>query len=194
MTRICLATGLLLLVGCGRDEPRVDQPVLSPEGVARKALEEYDTNKDGVLSADELERCPALKNSMGWLNTNKDGKLTAAEIAGRIRSYQESKIALLSVTCQVTLDGKPVPDATVTFVPEKFMGTTLKPAAGVTDANGKVRLSSALGFFKVEVSLKDAVGKETLPARYNSQTLLGQEAGPGVPNLKGVVKLALTSD
>jgi len=90
----------------------------------------------------------------------------------------------------------------VTFIPEKFMGTAVKPGTGTTDTNGKVMPTVAdapsagmnLGFYKVEVSLKDTAGKETLPARYNSQTTLGQEVAPDVAALKGAVKLALTSD
>jgi EF hand len=202
LTRL-LATLLLIVapLACGpRDEKRMEQPALSPEAVARQALDEYDTNKDGVLSGEELDRCAALKNSMEWLDTNKDGKLSAEEIAERIRFYQESKVALLTVVCQVTLDDKPLPGATLTFVPEKFMGPALKPASGVSDAYGKARLSGpepsgvSPGFYKVEVSLKDTAGKETLPARYNSQTVLGQEVGPGMASLKGTLKLTLTSD
>jgi hypothetical protein len=200
-TQTLISLLMLLPSACGpRDEKRVEQPALSPDEVGRKALEEYDANKDGFLSADELERCPALKNSMELLDANKDGRLSGEEIAARVRKYQEWKLAILNAHCVVTLDGKPLPGATVSFVPENFMGTTTKRASATTDANGRVAPTIAdaptpgmnLGFYKIEVSLKDATGKETLPARYNSQTTLGQEVAPDVTG-KAAVKLVLTS-
>jgi hypothetical protein len=201
-SRFLISLLILLPIACGpREEKRLEQPAMSADDVARKALEEYDTNNDGFLSAEELDRCPALKNSMELLDTNKDGKLSAEEIAARIRYYQELKVALISVRCAVTLDGKPLPGATVTFVPEKFMGMGAKPGTGITDSTGKAMLALTdppaagmnLGFYKIAVSLKDATGKETLPARYNSQTTLGQEIAPDVAALKGALPLALTS-
>jgi hypothetical protein len=173
---------------------------MSPEAIGQQALEEYDANRDGLISGEELDRCPALKNSMEVLDRNKDGKLSADEIAERIREYQNLKTALLTVRCQVTLNNRALPGARVTFVPEKFMGSAVKPASGLTDASGTAILETAgmsganLGFYKIEVSLKDGVGNETVPPRYNSQTVLGQEVGPGLPTLKGLVKLALTSE
>lgn len=201
-TGLILVGCLLVPIGCGlRKEDRIEQPAYSPEEAARRALDEYDSNKDGFIAGAELDRCPALKGSLDQLDTNKDGKLSADEIAQRLRDYQSSKIALLTVTCQVTLDDRPLSGATVTFVPEPFMGPALKAAAGVTDAAGIAELAIPgqpypgvhLGFYRIAVSLKNADGMETLPARYQRTTELGQEVGPSVPGLIGGVNLALIS-
>lgn len=197
---VVVCAGLLAPIGCGLpQEGRLAAPALSPDEVARQALAEYDANKDGFLAGDEL--CPAFKGGMEWLDADKDGKLSADEIAKRLREHQETKIALQTVGCLVTLDGNPLPNATVRFVPEKFQGAAVKEASGVTDAFGTAQLAIAgesypganLGFYRIEVSLKDEAGREVLPARYHTKTELGQEVGPRVPTLRGNVKLALSS-
>lgn len=59
----------------------------------------------------------------------------------------------------VTLDGAPVPDATVTFVPvEMGKGAT---ATGITDAEGKYRLTAVAPGFSPQP------GSGTLPGEYN---------------------------
>jgi hypothetical protein len=37
-----------------------------------------------------------------------------------------------------------------------------------------------LGVYRVRISKKDAQGRETVPARYNTQTQLGIEVGPAM--------------
>ena len=50
-----------------------------------------------------------------------------------------------------------------------------------------------LGFYKVKIS-KRVNGKETIPAKYNEATLLGQEVAPDVPKiLNNRVVYALTT-
>jgi len=89
------------------------------------------------------------------------------------------------VRCRVLLDGQPLEGATVTFVPEKFLGPGIKPASGVSDAEGHVRLRTEgqdlpgvqCGIFRVVVSKKDSADQETIPGRYNTHTELGEEVG-----------------
>jgi hypothetical protein len=161
-------------------------PSVSPQEAASAAMAEYDTNKDGFLDLKELERCPALKNSLKKIDTNGDGRLSADEIAERIASFQETRTGLIAVPCRVLLDNAPLPGATVTLLPEKFMGTEVKPASGVSDARGAVVLRVEghdqpgihWGYFRIEVSKKLAAGGEMLPARYNVRSVLGQEISP----------------
>src|SRR5262249_11288266 len=132
---------LWLLPGCvGGD--RLVAPTYSPEEAAKQALAEYDTNRDGFLDAKELERCPALKNNLDSIDTNGDKRLSADEIAARINSYAESQVALKNTGCRVLLDGRPLQGATVTYVPEKFMGSSIKSASGVSDDRGGVILTA----------------------------------------------------
>jgi hypothetical protein len=178
----------------------VPVPQISPEEAGRQALAQYDRNGDGYLDAPELERCPALKSCLKALDTNGDGRLSAEEIAERVLLYQKSRIGLQAFACQVTLDGRPLAGATVTFIPEPFLGPALKPATGVSDERGLARLQESgadlpgvpCGLFRVEVSKKDAGGRETVPARYNTQSVLGQEVAPDTAGVRGMVQFRLS--
>jgi EF hand len=182
-----LALGAGLVAGCSsRPAPPV-MPAYSPADAARQAMAAYDKNKDGFLDATELEACPSLKSGLKTLDKNKDGKVSADEIESAVEAFQASGAALTAIPCRVKLDGNPLAEATVTLVPEAFMGSVLKPAKGISDATGNVVLQIEgqelpgvpFGFYRVEVSKKDAAGQETLPARYNTQTTLGRMIAPG---------------
>jgi hypothetical protein len=191
----------LLLPAAGCSESRVAAPRLSPEEAGKQALAAYDANGDGVLDEAELEKCPALKSCLTILDTDGDGRLSADEIAARVAAYQESKIGLAAFACQVTLDGRPLEGATVTLVPETFLGPGLKKASGVSDAQGWVRMQTegavvpgvACGLYRVEASKKDADGEEAIPASYNTQTVLGVEVAPDTQARRGVLVFALRS-
>lgn len=193
---LSLLAGCALLLPAGCTERRVTPPPVSPEEAAKQALAEYDKNGDGGIDAAEAERCPALRSSFRALDKNGDGKLSAQEIADRIASYREQQVGLVLVPCEVTLDGKPLAGATVTFVPEKFLGDGFKRASGVTDDRGAAQLRTegadvpgvACGFYRVEVS-KPAGGQETVPARYNAKTVLGREVAP---DTQGVLPFRLS--
>src|SRR5438874_4779771 len=161
-----------LALGCaGKDE--LTMPTYTPDAYAKQALAEYDTNKDGFLDAKELERCPALKKSLEAIDTNGDHKISAEELASRIQMFQDSQVALKAVGCHVTLDGKPLQGATITYVPEKFMGSSVRQATGTSDERGAVALfmegerTSGVqpGFYRVQVSKKGPSGQESIPAR-----------------------------
>jgi hypothetical protein len=197
--RALLAGSLLLLMaGCSYGSRRVEMPALSPEEAGKQALAEYDTNRDGFLDAKELERCPALKNSLAELDQNKDGKISAEEIAQRLAGFQATRIGLIAVPVRISLNGAPLAGATVTLKPEKFMGEAVKPASGISDEQGNVSLhvegesasGTQWGFFRIEVSKKDAAGKELLPPRYNTSTTLGQEVAP---NRRSMIILRLST-
>ncbi|MBY0527465.1 MAG: EF-hand domain-containing protein [Gemmataceae bacterium] len=196
------AMALTLLIACGGCAgDRVAAPSLSPEDAAQSALAEYDTNKDGYLDGEELNRCPALKNSLALIDKDGDGRLSADEIAQRIRAYRDTKVGLTAIVCEVTLDGDPLNEASVTFVPEKFLGSGFQAGSGMTEATGIAILTVAgrelpglpYGFYRIVVSKKNADGQETIPVQYNVETVLGQEVGPRVPTLRGKLRLALES-
>lgn len=176
---------LSLVPGCGHRDGLLP-PSYLPDESAKQALAEYDTNHDGYLDATELERCPVLKNRLLAMDQNGDRRLSAAEIAGWIQIYAESEVALKSILCSVQLDGKPLQGATVTYVPEKFMGRSIRPASGVSDERGSVSLTVQgekipgvqPGMYRVEISKKNANGQEIIPIRYNQDSILWAEIFP----------------
>jgi hypothetical protein len=197
-----LPAGLLVAVLVGCSDRAIRVPAMNPDGAASQALAEYDANKDGALDDGELNKCPGLKAARQWLDTDKDRRLSGDEIATRVRDYQNDRAGLLALIIQFTLDGKPLTDADVTLVPESFMGSGFKPAHGKTNAGGacvEFRTEGAAypgihpGVFRIVVSKKDASGKETIPARYNTETTLGVEARTGNPAVASGLELQLSS-
>ena len=178
---------LLASLGCSAGGKRVAPPDFSPEDAAKQAMATYDKNGDGALDAKELEQCPPLKSALKSFDKNGDGRISTAELIERFNFYKESEVGLNGISLQVMLDNQPLEGAQVTFVPEKFLGSGIKPATGVSDAQGVVDLSTEgedvpgvhCGLFRVEVSKKGPGGKELLPARYNTRTVLGCEVAPG---------------
>jgi hypothetical protein len=174
---------------------------MNPADAAKKALAEFDANKDGYLDAAELEKCPGLKAGLASMDADKDKRLSAAEIADRVREYHSDKAGLLLLSLQVALDGKPLAGADVTLTPEPFLGGAVRLAKGTTDAGGACtpRLERGQypgihpGFFRIAISRKDAAGAETVPAKFNTETTLGIEARQGNPVLRNGLMLTLSS-
>ncbi len=143
----------------------------------------YDRNADGFLDARELDGCPSLKQALEKYDANGDGKLSRQEINDRLAMYRKG-LARMPVVCAVLLDDNPLAGATVTFAPDAIMGSSAAAAEGVTDAQGTASLQTedgdtevALGLYRIKVSKLEG-GRETIPARYNVNTVLGQEVAP----------------
>lgn len=97
---------------------------------------------------------------------------------------------LAEVTGTVTLDAKPLPQASVTFLPVADGNTESRPASGVTDENGRYELHYSTtqtgarpGAYQVSISTFREDGEdwsgnevpgapETVPNVYNSATTL----------------------
>jgi hypothetical protein len=177
-----VAFGLLVACGCGDpNRARVSAPPFSASDGVKQALADYDTNKDGTLDGEEVKRCPGLLASFREIDQDGDGKLSADELEARMKTY--SGVGLMSVSLSFALDGNLLQGATVSCVPERFMGEYYKPATGTTGKDGVVLPAvpgTGLpgvphGCYRVEVSRKNASGQETIPARYNTNTTLGFE-------------------
>jgi len=195
-----LFLGVLALLVAGCSGGKQGSVQISPREAADQALAEYDANKDGALDAKELEACPGMLSALKRADKDNNGRLTADEIADRLTLFQQQGMQS-DVSVEVMLDGRPVVGATVTLVPEKFMGQSVKPASTVTDEMGTGSLKTegsdvqvAYGYYRVQVS-KNAQGRETIPAKYNSQTVLGQEISPDVEGrgTANTIRLRLTS-
>lgn len=187
----------LSFVACSRGPSRVAQPTISPSGAGSAAIAEYDKNGDGIISGDELNAAPALKAALPRLDSNNDGGVSADEVAGRVSAWIKMQSGMTSVRMHFTLDGQPLAGATVVLEPEAFLGDQVKTAVGTTNQFGDVSPSikpedrpdptlpggAHFGLYKVRVS-KMVNGKETIPARFNTQTTLGQEVSYDDPGMK----------
>lgn len=191
--RLTMVASLTLpvIAGCLGSQPRLNAPKIASDA-AEAAVAKYDANSDGAIAGDELNKVPALKASLKRVDKNKDGKVTADEISERIASWQKSGIGLTRAVAWVRQSGQPVSDVEVTFVPEEFLGSNFKSASGTTDSGGSTHLSISakpdergiqLGYFRVQLSKKDRDGKETLPARFNTESEFGAEIAPDDPDL-----------
>ena len=180
---VIFATLGLCSSGCSFGGSRANQPRYNSNAGA-DALRHYDTNNDGSISGDELNHASELKASLAQIDLDNDKRLTAQEIDARVEEWRKSKVAEMPVRCKVTLNGYPLKDAEVRFIPVDFLGTALSPAEGITTENGmavismpKEKLSDsrypgvACGWYKISVTSSI----EKIPSLYNSDTNLGCE-------------------
>jgi hypothetical protein len=184
-----LTAALGLTFGCYSGSPSRVYPDKPDPHAAERAMELYDANKDGYLDAKELEKVPGLKAALRQIDLNNDGKISAGEISARIESWAASKLGRMALTCTVTHNGKPLGDAKVRFVPEKFLGGEIKTYEGTTDEHGGAPIFVAgtavrgitPGFYRIEITKSG----EPIPAKYNTETQLGQEVANDAARIVG---------
>lgn len=181
----CLVAMGLFVLGCSSKPSRIMPPEINPAKAGTDAIAEYDKNGNSQIDGAEFDAVPALKAALDKIDTNSDKQVSAEEITNRINAWKESKIGIMSLSCRLNLDGKPLEGATITFIPEKFLGPAVKPAKGTSGPGGSAmctvddpdlaakRISGAqCGFYKVEIV--GPAGK-TVPGKYNTSTTLGEE-------------------
>jgi hypothetical protein len=182
--------------GCGPGaRPRVYPDKPDPQA-GQRAIELYGGG-NRYLDAKALEKAPGLKAAMRQVNVKNDGKITADEISARIDSWAASKLGRMAITCLVTRNGKPLTGAKVKFVPEKFLGDAIKTYEGTSDDYGAAAMFAAgtsergvsPGFYRVEITKAG----ESIPAKFNTETQLGQEVAKGAAGIisGGAVKIDL---
>ena len=192
--RNVVLTGSLLLsyVGCTGKPSRVKPPTINPDKAGKMAITQYDRDGNRLLSEEELDQCPGLKRAIELYDSSGDQSVSADEIAARIRKWQDTKVGLMSVGCEVRLHGSPLEGATVKFTPESYLGEAVQPASGTTDEYGRTTIAIAdvdlpdeqkglvgthLGVYKVEITHPD----RSIPPDYNAETILGQEIAQDNP-------------
>jgi hypothetical protein len=190
MSRRMMVGGLLALaaitvsLGCTREESRIRPPAVDAKVAGIQAIALYDANKDGQISGEELDKCPALRDLSLKLKLGDQG-VTADMITARIKVWHQSLIGLESLVCLVTHNGQPLEGAEVKFVPEKFLGDKFQIGTGTTNQEGIAMISIPTagprepwgvgpGFYRIVVSKPGL----DIPAMYHSedQTVLGVEA------------------
>jgi hypothetical protein len=177
----------LAVVGCSGRPAAISPPDIDPDKLAAAAVEQYDQNGDAVIDGQELESAPSLRFSRERIDANRDGKILPDEIAQFAQQHWiDSPVGIVRVHCVVNFKGRPLDGATVTLEPENFMQGAVSPASGVTrggtaalDVSDEARPhpnahGAQTGLYLVRIS-KVVNGKETIPAKYNDQTVLGCE-------------------
>lgn len=197
--RLLTLASLLLfaITSCNSGPATVKQPSINASSAGKLAMEQYDKNGDGIVSGAELDQAPGLKAALKNLDTNGDGGVSADEVAARVNAWKAMQSGITMVRMYFTLDGQPLSGAEIILEPESFLGDEVKKATSVTDQFGgampvmapedrpspKAGVGVQFGLFKLRVS-KVVNGKETIPARYNSATTLGQEVSYDDPGMK----------
>ena len=191
----CVAVSVTL--GCGGQPSPVQPPDIVAQTAAAAALEQYDADKDGALADMELEQCPGILRAIRLYDLDNDGRVSGDEIANRIRVWREIKLGLMSMICVVTMDGRPLNEAQVKLIPEKFLGNNIKTATGTME-NGTAILAIAdadlppdqqglvgvhIGVYKVEITHPS----QSIPTKYNTETMLGFEVAQDNPELQNLV-------
>ena len=183
---------------CNRLPQGPDRPAFDAASSGQQAVSLYDKDSNGQISLEEAKACPALEMAFPRVDKNADSALSAAEIADRITYFQTADTTIITGATEVKLGDTPLSGATVTFEPESFMGPEFKPCTGVTDEQGIAYVSGHdakfpgiyLGFYRVRIS-KEVEGKETVPARYNSESELGYEATDDIPEINNIIQFHL---
>jgi hypothetical protein len=182
-----IACAAIVLAGCSRRHEghwygwRLEEA----KAVGPAAIRECDSNGDGVISGEELDRHPGLKAAVDRLDPSGKGRITAAMVSERVTGWVKSRLAGMTFACTVTHNGKPLEGAVVKLVPEGFLGPNMQTASGKTDKNGYVAPSVPTmdprdppgvgpGFYRVEITKPG----EKIPSKYNTETTLGEEVSP----------------
>jgi hypothetical protein len=182
--------------GCSGNSASLAPPSYDAAAVAKAAVAQLDKNHNGQIDGAELDACPALKRALPAIDRNGDKAVSEDELRQRVELYAHQ--GLISLSCTVTLDGRPLEGATVTFEPEPFMGPGFKPATAVTDkdgvtgtfqVDGKSATAIPAGLYRVKVTKEGT----SLPARFNADTILGREVVNEPRQGGATVELALTS-
>jgi hypothetical protein len=182
-----------LLHGCSPGPTRVAQLYLDSSKVSSDAIKQHDKDGDGKLNKDELKAIPAIANTIAQYDTDNDSQINAAEIAARIDKWQAMKVAFVSCSFVVNLDGKPLADAQVRLEPEAFLASVLATCQGTTDARGRVSPSQVSptndansGLTGVPPGLYKLIvmhPKLDKLSHYNTSSSLGLQVAPDDPSL-----------
>jgi hypothetical protein len=148
---------LPLLSGCGGAISGGVQKY-DPASAAAKAIEIYDSNRDGKLSADELKNSPALAARVRRIDTSGDGILNKEEIQARMEAL-DAGADLIAMDIRLISNGRPLVGAEVTLTPEPFLGEGYQTFSGTSVeggvcplvGNGKRLPGIPAGFYQAKI-------------------------------------------
>ena len=183
---------LTCMIGCSRGPSRIKPPDVDPESAADAAIELYDSDKNGALSATELEKCPGILAELKKYDSDANGAVSRDEIVFRISALRRHSVGLTRLNCDVKLNGRGISNAAIEFEPEPYLGEEVKTARGTTNERGVAQMAIPseelpedqrdlkavhYGTYKVRITHPTI----ELPPKYNTETTLGYESRPGDP-------------
>jgi hypothetical protein len=188
-----LAVVLISLCGCSGRPGDIDPPDVDPASAAEAAMQQLDKDGDGQLSSAELEASPGLGSAATRYDSDNDGSLSLEEVTAGIRRWAEGEVGAATVPFVVRLDGRPLSDAVVKAIPEPFLGDVLKPATGIDGylavapedrpPNSPNFPLMQPGLYRIEITHLSV----SIPAKYNSETILGHEVSQDTVGNQAVV-------
>lgn len=184
---ICSAI-LVVIVGCSKHPARIHPVDIDAKSASANAIDQYDKNGDGLLDNDEMTAVPGILKYKDKYDTDGDGMVSREEIANRISRWKKLGLGVVSLNVVVRLAGRPLPGASVRFVPEVYLGAGPRIATGECNQIGETKVSVANselpkvlqaarlggiygGTYKIEVTHPQV----TIPEKYNTATTLGEE-------------------
>lgn len=190
----CPFSTLLAVAGCDSGSARVKQLYVDSTSASEAAIKQHDQDGNGTLDSTELKSIASIGNVSDQYDTDRDGQVSASEIRSRIDKWQAMKVAMVSCGFVVKLDGKPLPEAKVRLEPEPFLAESLRPCLGVTDSRGRVTPSQEEasmgnpsdgltgvppGLYRISIMHP----KLEKLRQYHSETILGLQIAPDDPSL-----------
>lgn len=136
---IIAATGI---IGCGPSVGSQLSRRASPAEAAAAAMAASDKNNDGKIAADELDPASGLAAGLARIDTDKDNVITADELLARFDRLEKMS-DMIAVSLTATGPKGPVSGATLTLVPEPFMGEGLQAYSGQTIEGGACELEGS---------------------------------------------------
>lgn len=190
------------IVGCsdggGEKFPEVK---VDPSAVASNIFSEFDSNSDGELSKTELKKSPGLVMlTTGESMMLQELRLDADGSGAVSLEEMETKLAKCfadlrqGYSCCVMYRGQPLEGATVTLIPEDFMGD-LPIATGETDRDGNCSVATddgldgaVPGIYRVEITHPE----KKIAKKYNESSKISIALDPTNPYAtEGVPKFSV---
>lgn len=183
---------LLCFVGCsGDDGPTFPKVKVDPGAVAANVVAEFDKNGDGEVSASELKKSKGLmmltkgeSQLLQEYRLDSDGSGSVSEEEFEKKFSECFADLRQGYSCHINYRGEPLEGATVTLVPEPFMGDDIPEASGETDKDGNCSVATAdglegavPGIYKIEITHPDV----KIAAKYNTKSKEGVALDPTNP-------------
>jgi hypothetical protein len=195
---LCTFVTVALLSGCSDAPGRIATPGIDARHAAEQAFTLYDWDTDGQLNSEELKVSPPLLDAAAAYDTNRDGLLSREELVAGIESWKRRGIGAMALPFTVRLDGRPLQGAEVKLTPAPFLDGAIASASGTADEMGSGSLQITgdrptnvpanlpviqPGLYLVEITHPTI----PVPEVYNKASTLGVEAGIAGQNPSGVV-------